>query len=115
MCIKAQYAIRSTKFFEVAYGVVGGTHDATAAPASPYSRGNSERDQLLGVSVGAIQMPADIDQFVKLRFSNREARGNRTDAPGVFVEIPDELAAGAFFREAAAVLREYRNAWSRAS
>src|SRR5215468_4654029 len=72
--------------------------------------GYSERDQLLSGSVGAIQIPAGVDQLSELRLPDGEARGDGTDTPRLFLEIPNELAAGAFFREAAAVFREHRNA-----
>jgi len=41
-------------------------------------------------------MAAAVDQFRELRFSDREAGGDPSDAAGLFVDIPDEFAAGAF-------------------
>ena len=54
-------------------------------------------------------MAAGVDHLGEFRFADGEAGGNRADAAGLFFEIPDELAAGAFFCEAAAVFGENCN------
>ena len=41
-------------------------------------------------------MAAAVDQLGELGFADREARGHPSDAAGLFVDIPDEFAAGAF-------------------
>src|ERR1700730_7587538 len=70
------------------------------------SGGNGQRNQLLGRSVGAVEMAAGVDQPGKLRLADSEAGGDRANAAGFLLEIPNEFAAGAFPGEAPAVLRE---------
>src|SRR5437016_11556730 len=54
-------------------------------------------------------MAAGVDQLGELRFADREAGGDRADAAGFLLEVPDELAAGTFSGEASAVFGEDRD------
>src|SRR5437868_13713157 len=56
--------------------------------------------------VERVEMAAGVDQRGELRVADRDARRDVADAPRLFLEIPNEFAAGAFFCEAAAVLGE---------
>src|SRR6266478_1829041 len=70
------------------------------------SVGNGQRNQLLGRAVGTVEPAAGVDQLSELRLADGEAGGDRANAAGFLLEIPDEFAAGAFPGEAPAVLRE---------
>src|SRR6516164_4854771 len=80
---------------------------ACAAEISPISDGDRQRDQLLRRVVEAVEVTTGVDEFGELRLADREAGGDGADAPGFFLEIPDEFATGAFFRKIAAVLGEH--------
>ena len=56
--------------------------------------------------VERIEMAAGVDQLGELRVADRDARRDAAHAARLFLEIPDEFAAGAFLCEAAAVLCE---------
>src|SRR5437868_14608604 len=73
---------------------------------------DGQRNQLVGCGVDEIELAAGVDQLGELRLADREAGGDRADAAGFLLEIPDEFAPGAFFREAAAAFCEHRNAWA---
>ena len=59
-----------------------------------------------------VEVAAGIDQFGILRGADREAGGDGRDAPSLFLEIPNEFAAGAFLGEGPAVFGEDRDARS---
>src|SRR5882762_3072754 len=58
----------------------------------------------------AVEISAGRDDLVELRRRDRQARRDLADAPGLLVEVPDELAPGGLLRVALAVLREDRDA-----
>ena len=60
-------------------------------------------------TVDAIEVAAGIDQRDELRPGDRQTWSDGLDAPGLLLEVPDELAACAFPRKAPSVLGEDGN------
>src|SRR6266567_1284135 len=67
---------------------------------------DGQGDQRVCGALDPIEVSAGLDEPLELRLADREARGERADAPGLFLEIPDEFAPGPLAAERAAVLGE---------
>src|SRR5205823_9253961 len=55
---------------------------------------DAKRDQLRGGAVERIEMAAGVDQRGELRVADRDAWRDVANAASLFLEIPDEFAAG---------------------
>src|ERR1700680_4220855 len=74
------------------------------------SPANRQRNQRPGCAVEAVEPAAGIDQLGKLRIADAGALADGPDAARLFLEVPDEFAAGAFLHDPPAVLGEDRDA-----
>src|SRR6185503_5375181 len=66
------------------------------AQADGLSGWDRQPDQRFGGAVERFEIAAAVDQPVELRLADRDPRRDRADAARLFLEIPDELAAGPF-------------------
>src|SRR5437773_5225872 len=90
----------------VMYGTITGSNSKDPRARIGWSGGNGQLDQLPGRLIGAVEMPAGVDQLGELRFADGEARSDGTDASSFFLEIPDEFAARPFSCEAPSIFGE---------
>src|SRR5580704_17845272 len=98
---------RTLSTFRPVMVVVAPINSTTASRRSPANR---QRNQRPGCAVEAVEPAAGINKLGKLRIADSGALTDGPDAARLFLEVPDEFAAGAFLRDPAAVLGENRDA-----